>query len=86
MNKKKIHWLWTDEGPQRRVHHPRKSLLNMVERSIASERLITQLKNAFAATGGSPKVLRLDNGPEMISQALQRFCHGKSRAHLYPTG
>jgi transposase InsO family protein len=31
----------------------------------------------FAAAGGPPKVLRMDNGPEMISQALQQFCAGK---------
>lgn len=27
----------------------------------------------FTATGGPPKVLRMDNGPEMISVALQQF-------------
>ncbi|HYB37108.1 MAG TPA: integrase core domain-containing protein [Mycobacterium sp.] len=66
--------------------HTRESLLNMVERSITRERLITQLEKAFAATGGPPKVLRLDNGPEMISQALQRFCHGKVGLTYIPPG
>jgi hypothetical protein len=37
-----------------------------------------RLKNLFAAVGGTPKVLRVDNGPEMVSQALQRFCEHKT--------
>src|SRR6476660_8692174 len=54
--------------------HTRVSLLNLVERSITGEDLVDELETVFAAAGGPPKVLRLDNGPEMISQALQRFC------------
>ena len=34
-------------------------------------------REVFAAAGGPPKVLRMDNGPELVSQALQQFCHGK---------
>jgi hypothetical protein len=54
--------------------HTRLSLLNIVERSITAEDLVDELQKVFAAAGGPPKVLRLDNGPEMISQALQQFC------------
>ena len=57
--------------------HTRVSLLNIVERSITADRLVDELKTVFAAAGGPPKVLRMDNGPEFISQALQRFCDGK---------
>ena len=57
--------------------HTRESLLNIVERSITAERLIEDLEKCFAAAGGPPKVLRMDNGPELISQALQSFCAGK---------
>ncbi len=53
--------------------HTRESLLNIVERSITAERLVAELEAVFAAPGGPPKVLRMDNGPEMVSQALQRF-------------
>jgi putative transposase len=53
--------------------HTRESLLNIVERSITGERLVEELKKIFDAVGGPPKVLRLDNGPEMVSQALQHF-------------
>lgn len=44
--------------------HTRESLLNIVERSITAERLVEELESCFAAAGGPPKVLRLDNGPE----------------------
>ena len=66
--------------------HTRVSLLHMVERSITAERLVIELEDAFAAAGGPPKVLRMDNGPELVSQALQRFCDGQGRAVLHPAG
>jgi transposase InsO family protein len=57
--------------------HTRVSLLHLVERSITAERLVAELEAVFAAAGGRPKVLRMDNGPELVSQALQQFCEGK---------
>jgi hypothetical protein len=45
--------------------------LNIVERSITAERLIAELEKCFAAAGGPPRVLRMDNGPELISQVLR---------------
>jgi hypothetical protein len=57
--------------------HTRESLLHLVERSITAERLVTELERVFAAAGGPPKVLRMDNGPELISQALQPFRAGQ---------
>jgi putative transposase len=57
--------------------HTRESLLNIVERSITAERLMAELEKCFAAPGGLPRVLRMDNGPELISQALRSFCAGK---------
>ena len=66
--------------------HTRESLLHMVERSITAERLVDELKTVFAAAGGPPKVLRMDNGPELVSQALQRFCEGKVGPVLYSAG
>jgi hypothetical protein len=58
--------------------HTREPLLNIVERSITGEDLVDELEKVFATANGPPKVLRLDNGPEMISQALQQFCDGKA--------
>ena len=66
--------------------HTRESLLNMVDRSITGEALVEELTKVFAAAGGPPKVLRLDNGPEMVSQALQRFCNGKAGMSYIPPG
>jgi putative transposase len=57
--------------------HIRVLLLHVVERSITAERLVIELEGAFAAAGGPPKVLRMDNGPQLVSQALQRFCENK---------
>jgi transposase InsO family protein len=57
--------------------HTRESLLHLVERSITAERLVAELEMVFAAAGGPPKVLRMDNGPELVSQALQRFCENR---------
>jgi len=38
-----------------------------VERAITAERLAIEFEDAFAAAGGPPKVLRMDNGPELVS-------------------
>ncbi len=66
--------------------HTRESLLNIVERSITGERLVAELKKVFAAAGGPPQVLRLDNGPEMVSLALQRFCENRTGMIYIPPG
>ena len=58
--------------------HTRVSLLHIVERSITAERLVAELEKAFVAAGGPPRVLRVDNGPELVSQVLQRFCENKT--------
>jgi hypothetical protein len=57
--------------------HTCPSLPHLVERSITAERLVTELEAVFAVAGGPPKVLGGDNGPELVSQALQQFCDGK---------
>jgi putative transposase len=57
--------------------HTRESLLHVVERSITADRLVAELEGVFTAAGGPPKVLRMNIGPELVSQALQRFCGGK---------
>jgi putative transposase len=66
--------------------HTRVSMLNIVERSITAELLVDELTKAFAAAGGPPRVLRMDNGPEFISQALQQFCDGKVETSYIPPG
>jgi len=66
--------------------HTRCSLMNIVERSITAERLVTELETAFAVAGGPPKVLRMDNGPELVSAALQRFCENRTGLVYIPPG
>jgi hypothetical protein len=41
---------------------------------------------AFTAAGGPPLVLRMDNSPEMISQALQWFCDNRVGLSYIPPG
>ena len=66
--------------------HTRVSLLHLVERSVTAERLATELETMFATAGGSPKVLWMDNGLELVSQARQLFCDGKVRLSYIPPG
>lgn len=49
--------------------HTRECLGGLVERSITGEALKAHL-DTVAAQRGFPQVLRCDNGPEMISQAM----------------
>ncbi|MGW4094119.1 transposase [Nocardia sp. NPDC004750] len=58
----------------------------MVERSITAERLVGELEKAFATASGPLRVLRTDNGPEMISHALQRFCVDRVGISYIPPG
>ncbi|MFE3280583.1 IS3 family transposase [Nocardia sp. NPDC059239] len=66
--------------------HTRESLLHLVERSITAEKLVTELERVFSTRGGPPKVLRMDNGPEMISTALQQFCADRVGIVYIPPG
>lgn len=66
--------------------HTRKSLLNLVERSITAEDLVDESEKVFAVAGGPPKVLRMDNGPEFIFRALQQFCDRKVGMSYIPLG
>jgi len=66
--------------------HTRESLLHLVERSITAHRLVIELEHVFDRAGRPPIVLRMDNGPELISQALQRFCDGKVGLSYIPPG
>jgi putative transposase len=66
--------------------HTRESLLHLVERSITAQRLVIELEEVFDRVGGPPMVLRMDNGPELISHALQRFCADKVGLSYIPPG
>nr|WP_264027473.1 DDE-type integrase/transposase/recombinase [Mycolicibacterium pyrenivorans] len=66
--------------------HTSEALLNLVERSITGEHLVAELTKVFAANGGPPKVLRLDNGPEMVSQAPATVLREQDRDGVHPAG
>ena len=66
--------------------HTRVSLLDILDTSIPAERLVAELAAVFAAAGGPPMVLRMDNGPEFISEALQQFCDGRVGISYIPPG
>jgi hypothetical protein len=53
--------------------HTRECLGGLVERSITAERLANELDVIVADRGVAPRVLRLDNGPEMIDHIPQRL-------------
>lgn len=66
--------------------HTRVLPLHVVERSITDERLVIEVGGPFEAAGGPPTVLRMDNGPEFVSQRLQRFCDTRVGTCYIPPG
>lgn len=65
--------------------HTRESLLNIVGRSITALNVIEALAEVIEERG-TPTMLRCDNGPEFISQALQDFCHNAITIGYIPPG
>jgi hypothetical protein len=66
------------DSPWGSTINTRESLMNIVKCLITGERPVTELKTAFTVAGGPPKILRIGNGRELVPQALQRFCDGKT--------
>lgn len=65
--------------------HTRESLMDLTERSITGADFVNAL-DAIIAARGAPKVIRLDNGPELVSQALQAYCDQRIGLHYIPPG
>ena len=65
--------------------HTRESLLDITDNSITSKKVIEHVKKIIAQRA-APLVLRCDNGPEFISQALGKFADGKLGIHYIPPG
>jgi putative transposase len=57
-----------------------------IDTSITGERVVRVLERIRLARGSAPKRLRLDNGPEMISEALQGWAdkHGVRLQFIQP--
>lgn len=73
-------------GSSHRKAGVRDGLPCLVERPSTAEKLVAELEMVFTAADGPPKVLRMDNGPEMISQALQQFCADRVGIVYIPPG
>ncbi len=63
--------------------HTRECLGGLVERSVTSEHLITEL-DRLAAARGYPAVLRCDNGPELACAAMSRLGRRAHRPVVHP--
>ncbi|WP_115261561.1 IS3 family transposase [Micrococcus luteus] len=65
--------------------HTRECIGDLVERSIAAERLTAHLEDLVAARG-APAVLRSDNGPEFISEAMADWAGTRTGLSYIPPG
>ena len=65
--------------------HTRESLLDLTDRSITGEDLVRALKLVIAVRG-LPVLIRCDNGPELISNALREFCEELIGIRYIPPG
>lgn len=66
--------------------HTRESLLNIVDWSITGERLVAEVRQVIEQRGATPKVLRCDNGPELVSSAVAEFCDQRIGIYFIPPG
>lgn len=65
--------------------HTRESLLDITDTSITSEKVIQAMQKVIDDRG-APLVIRCDNGPEFISQALNEFASQKMGIAYIPPG
>lgn len=65
--------------------HTREYIGGLVERSITADRLTSHLEDLVAARG-APAVLRSDNGPEFISEAMADWAGTRTGLSYIPPG
>lgn len=65
--------------------HTRECIGGLVERSITADRLTAHLEDLVAARG-APAVLRSDNGPEFISEAMADWAGTRTGLAYIPPG
>jgi len=79
-----------DGGPfkiaSRVDEHTRESLLDLTSRSITGEDVVAGIEDVISRRGAKPKILRCDNGPELVSQALKGFCQDRIGIRYIPPG
>jgi len=66
--------------------YTRESLLDIVDWSITAEHLVTEIQRVIRHRGTPPKVLRCDNGPELVSAAVAEFCAERIGISYIPPG
>jgi putative transposase len=66
--------------------HTRECLGGLVERSITSEDVITELDRLGAERMTYPAMLRCDNGPELACGAVAEWATGQVGLHFIPPG
>ena len=66
--------------------YTRENLGGLVERSIDAKRLKGELEHISRLRGSYPLVLRMDNGPEMISNVLRDWAEGRLSTYYVPPG
>lgn len=81
----------TEDGRPVKILHvideyTREILGGIVARSITGQDLADHLDTIANTRGTAPEVLRLDNGPEMISVALSGWCTGRTGTSYSPPG
>ena len=65
--------------------HTRESLLDITAWSITGGDVVEALKDLIAVRG-VPVAIRCDNGPELVSEALQTFCEDHIKIRYIPPG
>lgn len=66
--------------------YTRESLGGLVERKITARDLCNHLDEIISRRGSTPVILRLDNGPELISEALAAWAGTKTGLVFIPPG
>jgi transposase InsO family protein len=66
--------------------YTRESLLNIVDYSITAERLVTEIRRVIGRRQAVPAVLRCDNGPELVSNAVAEYCEDNIGIYYIPPG
>jgi transposase InsO family protein len=65
--------------------YTRENIGGLVERSINATQVVEEFSRVIAARG-APKVIRCDNGPEMISKTMSKWAAGTIDLHYIPPG
>ena len=63
--------------------HTRESLATQVARRLGADDTVRTLEHVASIRGHAPRYIRCDNGPELVSQALQDWCRFNAATTAY---